>query len=66
MKERITVRVADDIKQALERFHQQQLIPLGTRQDVYRYIVEDWLRAHGYLKLQESSGSSPSRTNDAG
>jgi hypothetical protein len=48
MSERITIRVTADMKAALERFHQEQMTPMRSRQDAFRHIIEDWLIEHGY------------------
>lgn len=57
MNERITVRITPEVKDALERFHQQQqLIPMRSRQDAFRHIIEDWLAAHGYLARRTAGG----------
>lgn len=41
MNERITIRVTADMKEALERFHQEQVTPMRSRQDAFRHIIED-------------------------
>ena len=54
MNERITIRVTAEMKAALERFHQDQVVPARSRQDAFRYIIEDWLIGHHYLQPQPS------------
>ena len=54
MNERITIRVTAEMKAALEQFHQDQVVPVRSRQDAFRYIIEDWLIGHDYLQPQPS------------
>lgn len=54
MNERITIRVTAEMRKALERFHQDQVVPLRSRQDAFRFIIEDWLIGHHYLQPQSS------------
>jgi hypothetical protein len=49
MNERITIRLTDDVNGALERLRQDKVMPMQSRQDAFRYIVEDWLAERGYL-----------------
>jgi hypothetical protein len=54
MNERITIRVTAEMKEALECFHQDQVVAVRSRQDVFRRIIEDWLIGHGYLQAQSN------------
>ena len=54
MNERITIRVTAEMKAALERFHEDQVAPVRSRQDAFRYIIEDWLIGHDYLLPRSS------------
>jgi hypothetical protein len=49
MNERITIRLTDEVNGALEQLRQDKLMPMQSRQDAFRYIVEAWLAEHGYL-----------------
>lgn len=55
MNDRISLRVAPDAKEALDRFRGDQRAPLPSRQDALRHIISDWLSSSGYLPLQSST-----------
>jgi hypothetical protein len=49
MNERITIRLTDEVNEALEQLRQDKQLPMQSRQDAFRYIVEAWLTERGYL-----------------
>jgi hypothetical protein len=49
MNERITIRLTDEVNGALEQLRQDNQMPMRSRQDAFRYIVEAWLTERGYL-----------------
>ena len=60
MNDRISLQVAPDAKEALDRFRGDQRAQLRSRQDVLRHIISDWLTSRGYLPLQSSTPSAVS------
>ena len=59
MNERITIRLTDKISGALERLLQDKVTPMKSRQDAFRYIVEDWLVERGYLPPTMDEPNNP-------
>lgn len=49
MADRITIRVTQDVVEALDRFIAAGVVPVRTKQDAFRHIVDDWLTTKGYL-----------------
>ncbi|WP_152664547.1 hypothetical protein [Devosia geojensis] len=51
MRNRITIRIEDDVAEALERFISEGPSDFRTKQDAYRFVVREWLVTKGYLML---------------
>jgi hypothetical protein len=49
MADRVTVRVDQEIIDALDLFHAARATDFRSRQDALRHIVADWLATRGYL-----------------
>jgi hypothetical protein len=49
MADRITIRVSQDVADALDRFIAEGVLPAKSKQDAFRHIVADWLTTQGYL-----------------
>ena len=64
MNDRITIRISADVKEALERLHREQVIPMRSRQDAFRHIIEDWLMDRGYLPKPPSREDPGAGTGD--
>lgn len=52
MSERITIRLKADIVEALRSVVVDEPIDCRSRQDVFRYIVRDWLTENQYLESE--------------
>lgn len=50
MSERITIRIDNDVEEALDRFISLEGAGLRTKQDAYRFIIRQWLMQQGYLE----------------
>ena len=64
MNDRITIRISADVKEALERLHREQVIPMRSRQDAFRHIIEDWLMDRGYLPKPPGQEDPRAATGD--
>jgi hypothetical protein len=64
MSDRVTVRVDSDLVDALDRLRVDREPMFRTRQDLLRYIVDDWLSSHGYLPIAQGGSHTLSMDSD--
>lgn len=67
MKERITIRIDDDLSEALDCFIAKRGHHFRSKQDAYRFAIREWLVWRGYLDdggLAPQSRSQPDRSAD--
>lgn len=53
MQQRVTIRIDQDIADALDAFVCEQTFAFKSRQDAYRFIIRDWLIARRYLAASD-------------
>lgn len=49
MHDKITVRLPNELRQAIARFRQERSGSFNSTQAACRHIIEDWLAGHGYI-----------------
>ena len=49
MTDRVTIRISQELSDALARFIEAGAVPVRSRQDAFRHIVTTWLASQGYV-----------------
>jgi metal-responsive CopG/Arc/MetJ family transcriptional regulator len=62
MTDRVTIRISQELSEALDRFIEAEVVPVRSRQDAFRHIVTTWLASEGYAPSAAiERGDKPSR-----
>lgn len=59
MQDRISIRIDNEVAEALDKFVSGQTVAFKSRQDAYRLIVQDWLIARRYLTTSDPKTFRP-------
>jgi hypothetical protein len=62
MTDRVTIRISQDLSEALDRFIEAGVAPVRSRQDAFRHIVTAWLDSAGYapkVPIEPAGSQSP-------